>query len=66
MTTCATSTHVDFAKTTGILGGCLGRSHLAGDIVLAEPRNNSNPRYHAFSAAISFLLKVTDELRAEG
>lgn len=33
---------------------------------LCEPRNNSNPRYHAFSAAISFLLKVTDDLRAEG
>jgi hypothetical protein len=33
---------------------------------LYEPKNNRNFRYHAFSAAISFLLKVTDDLRAEG
>jgi len=27
--------------------------------------NNGNQRYHAFSAAISFLLKVAGDLRAE-
>lgn len=32
---------------------------------LCEPRNRDNPRYHAFSRAISALLKVTDDLRAE-
>jgi hypothetical protein len=32
---------------------------------LCEPKNNGNRRYHAFSAAISFLLKATDDLRTE-
>ncbi len=32
---------------------------------LCEPKNNGNQRYHAFSAAISFLLKVAGDLRAE-
>jgi hypothetical protein len=30
-----------------------------------EPRANTNPRYHAFSLAVTNLRKVADSLRAE-
>jgi hypothetical protein len=30
-----------------------------------EPKNNSNPRYHALSLAVSSIDKATDHMRAE-
>ena len=30
-----------------------------------EPKVNTNPRYHAYSLAVSSLLKVISSLRAE-
>jgi hypothetical protein len=31
-----------------------------------EPKTRDNPRYHAYSSAISSLLTIIDDLRAEG
>ena len=30
-----------------------------------EPKNQSNPRYHALSMAVSGLMKAADDMRAE-